>query len=109
MWLLVKRGIEGEDGPRSFQTIAGEIEFIHCMKVLNVKLDRRTIGRLAHPRVEVFAFASFEEEDIVAIVQFGYFIELKELAFSVKLRLFATVREEGIEVIQKMSMSWTLC
>jgi hypothetical protein len=42
-----------------------------------VKLDGRSIGRLAHPCIEVFAFTGFEEEDIVAIVQFGDFVELE--------------------------------
>jgi hypothetical protein len=75
------------------------------MQVVNVKLDRRTIGWLAHPCIEVFAFAGFEEEDIVAIVEFGDFVELEQLTFGVKLRLFTTVGKEGIEVIQEMSMS----
>jgi len=69
------------------------------MQVLDVKLDRRAIGRLTHPCVEVFAFAGFEEEDIVAIVQLGDFVELVQLAFGIKLRLFATVWEEGMEVV----------
>ncbi len=79
------------------------------MQVLNVKLDRRTVGRLAHPCIEVFALASFKEEDIVAIVQFGDFVESEELAFGIELRLFATVGKEGTEVIQEMSMSWIFC
>ena len=79
------------------------------MQVLNVKLDCRTIGRLAHPCIKVFAFASFEEKDIIAIVQFGNFVKLEQLAFGVKLRFFATMWKEGIEVIQEMSMPWIFC
>lgn len=28
------------------------------------------VGRLGHPHVEVFSFAGFEEEDVVAVVEF---------------------------------------
>lgn len=37
------------------------------------------VGCFAHPEVEIFAFAGFEKEDVVAVVEFGQFIELVEL------------------------------
>lgn len=39
------------------------------MKVLEVELDGGTVRRLAHPDVEILAFARLEEEDIVAVVE----------------------------------------
>ena len=32
------------------------------------------VGRFAHPDVEVFAFAGFEEEHVVAVVEVGEFV-----------------------------------
>ncbi len=37
-------------------------------------LDGRAIGRFAHPYVEVFALARFEEEHVVAVVEFGQLV-----------------------------------
>jgi len=51
-----------------------------------------TVGCFAHPEVEIFAFPSFEEEDVVAVVEFCEFVELVELRFCVQLCIFAAVR-----------------
>ena len=50
-------------------------------------------------------FARFEEEDVVAIVQVGEFVELRQLRFGVELGVFATVWEEGVQVGEEMAMS----
>ena len=55
-------------------------------------LDGRAIGRFAHPDVEVFSLAGFEEEDVVAIVKFGKLIKLVELGFCVEFVLATAVR-----------------
>jgi hypothetical protein len=39
--------------------------------VLHVHFHGRPIGRFAHPEIEIFALAGFEEEDVVAVVEFG--------------------------------------
>lgn len=39
--------------------------------ILKMHLYGRPIRRFAHPDVEIFAFASFEEKDIIAIVKLG--------------------------------------
>lgn len=46
------------------------------MNVLRVEFDGGAIGRFGEPEVEVFAFACFEEEDIVCIVEIGKFVQL---------------------------------
>ena len=46
------------------------------LTVLEMHLDGRAVGGLAHPGVEILAFSSLEEENIVAVVQFRQFIEL---------------------------------
>jgi hypothetical protein len=38
---------------------------------LKVHLDGRAIRGLAHPDIKIFPFPGFEEEHIVAIVEFG--------------------------------------
>jgi hypothetical protein len=51
--------------------------------ILHVHLDRRSIGRLAHPKIEILSFSSLEEKYVVAVVEFGEFIQLVELRFRV--------------------------
>lgn len=67
-------------------------------------LHGRTIGCFAHPYVKIFALAGFEEQNIITIVEFSEFIELVELRFCVEFRIFAAVREKGVEVIEEMTM-----
>ena len=84
-------GVEGEDGAGAAEAVAGEVQFGHCVDcgcgvscvaglggggqlfwrrgkesmgartVLKVEFDGRTVGRFAHPYVEVFSLPSFEE------------------------------------------------
>ena len=70
--------------------------------VLQVHLDRRPVGRFAHPYVKVLALARLEEENVVAVVELGKFVELVELSFRVEFCVFAAVRKEGIEVIEEV-------
>jgi len=48
-----------------------------------MKFDRRSVWRFAHPDIQVFAFAGFEEQDIVAVVEVGEFVELVKLGFCI--------------------------
>jgi hypothetical protein len=41
-----------------------------------VHLYSRAVWWLGHPAVEIFALASFEKENIVAVVEFCEFVEL---------------------------------
>lgn len=76
VWLLVESGVEGEDGTRAFQTVACEVQLVHCVQILQVKFDGRTVWRLAHPRIEIFGLPCFEKQYIVAIVELGDLVEL---------------------------------
>lgn len=73
--------------------------------VLEVHLYGGAIGGFAHPDVEVFAFAGFEEEDVVAVVEVGEFVELVEFCFGVEFGVFTTVGKEGVEIIEEVAMS----
>ena len=68
-------------------------------------LYRRSIGRLAHPYVEIFPFPCFEKEDVIAIVELSQFIQLVELCFCIELCIFATMGKEGVQIVQEMSVS----
>jgi hypothetical protein len=70
MSLLIECSIERKNWPRSFETVADEVEFFHGMQVLQVHLHSRTIWWLGHPAVQILTLAGFEEENIVAVVQF---------------------------------------
>ena len=47
------------------------MEFFHGVQVLEVELYGGSVRGLAHPDVEILAFAGFEEKDIVAVVEVG--------------------------------------
>ncbi len=68
--LLFKGCVEGENGSGTLEAVADEVELFHGVQVLQVHFYCWAIWRLAHPAVEIFAFASFKEEDIVAVVEF---------------------------------------
>ena len=68
-------------------------------------LDRRAIGRFAHPDVEIFSLSSLEKEYIIAVIQLGELIKLIQLGFGIELRIFAAVREEGIDIVKEMSVA----
>lgn len=68
-------------------------------------LDGGPVGRLAQPYIEIFGFARFEKEHIVAIVEVGQLIQLVELGLGVELCIFAAVRYEGVEIVHEMSVS----
>lgn len=94
--LLVEAGVEAEDRPRAFEAVAGEVELFGGVDVLTVHLDGRPVGRLGQPDVEILAFASLEEEDIVAVVEVGELVQLRKLGLRVEFGVFAGVREEGV-------------
>ena len=73
--------------------------------VLEVKFHSWSIGRFAHPYVEVFPLPRFEEQDVVAIVEFSKLVELIELCLGIELCIFTTVRQEGVKVVQEVSVS----
>ena len=55
-------------------------------------LDRRSVGRLAHPYVEVLAFPRLEKDYVVAIIEFRELIQLVEFGLGIKLCVLAAVR-----------------
>ena len=67
--------------------------------ILKVEFHSWTVGRFAHPYVEILPLSRFEEQDIVAIVEFGEFVELIELCLGIELCIFTTVRQEGVKVV----------
>lgn len=68
-------------------------------------LDSRPVRGFTHPYIEIFALSRLEKEHIVAIVKFGKLIELIEFGLRVKLCVFAAMWEQGVEIVEKMSMS----
>ena len=70
-----------------------------------MQLDGRSVGCLAHPNVQILGLASLEEEDVVAVVEIGQFVELVELRLGVEFCIFATVREKRVEVVEEMAVS----
>lgn len=69
-------GREGENWSRATKAVSLEVKFLHCVEILEMQLDGWAIGCFAHPYVEIFAFAGFEEENVIAIVEFGQFVEM---------------------------------
>ena len=49
------------------------------LTVLHVHLDSRSVGRLAHPQVQILSFPGLKEEYIVAVIELGQFVQLVKL------------------------------
>lgn len=73
--------------------------------ILQVKLDRRSIGYLAHPNIEILPFSRLEEENIVAILNGGEFVELVQLRLRVELGILAAMRKHRGNIVKKMTVS----
>lgn len=73
--------------------------------ILHVEFACRTIGSLAHPQVQILAFPCLEEKDIVAVVEFGEFVQLIQLRFCIELGIFAGMGKEGGKVVKEVSVS----
>jgi len=83
------------DGRRSKQKLT----------ILDMHLDGRPVRSLAHPEVQILAFAGLEKHDIVAVVQLCEFVELVEFCLCVEFRFLAAVRQERVDIVQEMAMS----
>ena len=70
-----------------------------------MQLDSRPVRGFTHPYIEIFAFSRLEKEHIIAIVKFGKLIELIEFGLGVELCIFAAMWEQGVEIVEKMSVS----
>jgi hypothetical protein len=92
--LLVEAGVEAEDGAGALEAVAGEVELLGCVDVLAVHFDSRAVRRLGQPEVEILALAGLEEHDVVAVVEVGKLVELRELGLGVEFGVFARVRKE---------------
>jgi hypothetical protein len=75
------------------------------LTILYMHLDRRSIWGFAHPRIQVLALASLEEEHIVAVIEFGELVELVQFCLGVQLCFLTAMRKERIEVVEEMSVS----
>ena len=75
------------------------------MQILDVELYTRPVGSFAEPEIQVLALASFEEEDVVAVVEFGDFVEVVEFGFGVEFGVFAAVGEHGDEVVEEVALA----
>ena len=60
--------------------------------ILEVHLDRRSIGRLAYPDIEVLPFPRLKKHYVVAIVEFRELVQLVEFGLCIKLCVLAAVR-----------------
>nr|POE65232.1 hypothetical protein CFP56_34899 [Quercus suber] len=102
---LVEGGVEGEDGAGALEAVAGEVELLHSVHVLAVQLDGGAVGRLGEPDVEVLALAGLEEHDVVAVVEVGELVELRELGLGVELGILAAVRQQRVEIGEEVAVS----
>lgn len=80
------------------------VERLGQLTVLNVELDGRAIGNLAHVEVQVLPFPRLEEENIVAVVELGQLVELVQLRLGIELGVFATVGYHRGQVVQEMAL-----
>lgn len=74
--------------------------------VLKMHFHRRAIGSLAHPYVQVLAFAGLKKKHIVAVVEFSKLIELVQLRLCIEFCVFAAVRKESVNIVKEMPVTF---
>lgn len=81
------------------------------MHIADAELDGGAVWGTCKPEIQVFAvFPSLKEEDVVARVEVSKCIQGRVVVvggLSVELGVFVCMREERMEVSEKMSMSNT--
>lgn len=102
---LVERGVERENGPRAPQTVAGEVELVHGVQVLDVELGRGAVGGLGHPHVQIHVFSRLKVQHVVTVVHLGNLVELVQLGLCVELGLLSAVGQHCLEIADEMSLS----
>lgn len=102
---VVKAAVEGQNRSRSSQTVAGEVELVHGMQVLDVELGGGTVGSLGHPHVQIHMLSGLKVQNVVAVVHLSNLVELVQLGLGVELGLLSTMGKHGLEIADEMSLS----
>lgn len=76
--------VERKQSTTAFQTIASHLQFVHCMNILYMHLDTRTIRCLRCPHVKILMPTCFEIESIIAVVEIGKFGKKAKVIFGVQ-------------------------
>lgn len=69
------------------------------LTILEMEFDGRSVRNLAKPYVQILSFAGFEEEDVVAVVQLGEFVQFVEAGLGVEFGILSTVRKHGSNIV----------
>lgn len=69
---FIKRLVEAEDSPASFEAVPSHLQFIHRMDVLNVQFDAGSIWCLRSPHVQIFVSPCLKVECVIAVVEVCY-------------------------------------
>ena len=57
---LVECLVKAQQPAAALQTVAGHLELVHGMDILDVQFDRRSIRRLGRPHIQILVPPSFE-------------------------------------------------
>ena len=68
-------------------------------------LDGGAIRCFGYPYVEIFALSRLEKKHVITVIELSELIELIQFRLSVELCVFTAVWQQGIEVIEQVSMS----
>lgn len=70
-----------------------------------MQLDAGSVGRFAHPHVQILPLPRLEEEDVVAVVQVRNLVQMVQLRLGVQLCVFAPVGEHCDYVFEEMAVA----
>ena len=62
------------------------------LTILHVHFHCRPIRRLARPQIQILAFPSLKEEDVVAIIKFSELVQLVKFRFRIEFDILSTMR-----------------
>lgn len=70
-----------------------------------MEFDGRSVRNLAEPDVEILALSCLEEQNVVAVVQLGEFVEFVKLRLGVELGILPAVGEHRGDIVKKVTMT----
>lgn len=102
-WIKVL--VEGKNVAWALEWVSSQLELIHSVNILNMKLSRWTVWSLAYPHVQILAFSYFKEDTVVAVAELSEFVQYVQMWFRIKFRVFLRMGEDCLEIVHQMTVT----
>ena len=81
---LVKGLVKAQQSPAALQTVAGHLQLVHGVNVLDVQLYARPVRSFGCPHIQVFMSTRLKVQRVVAVIQVCELGQERKLIFGVQ-------------------------